>query len=67
MKHNFSQIVDEVNQLDIDEKIEIVNILEKSIAEAKREEFLLDYRQSLTEKHRFSDNIDELKSMLDES
>lgn len=66
MSNRFAQLLDEINGLELDKKIEIANILEKSITETSREEFLTDYQKSKSEQHTFSDNIDELKSMLDE-
>jgi len=64
----FKDIVEKVYSLPIDEKLELKNLLEHNISEARRTEILANYKQSQEEeksgKLTFASNADDLKKML---
>jgi hypothetical protein len=65
---NYSNIVETIYGLSLEEKIEIINLLEHNIADARREEILANGKKSKEEekngKLKFSSKISELKKML---
>ena len=65
----FSDLVNNVRNLSINEKIEIKDIVEKSILEERRDEihecFLKSKQEFKENKLNFSSNIDQLKNMID--
>ncbi|MCA1760308.1 MAG: hypothetical protein LC658_11115 [Bacteroidales bacterium] len=64
----FSDIVDKIYSLPIEEKVELKNLLENNIAESRRNEIASNYAKTREEeksgKLEFSSDIDELKNML---
>lgn len=68
MHLSFHELVDELRDLSLDEKIEIQDIVEKSIIDEKRKIILANCLESKKEysegKLHFSDNISELKKSL---
>lgn len=68
MEQTFSNIIDMVQKLSLDEKEEVKFILDRSIVEQRREEIYNNYKNSKKEyeksKLQFSDNTDELKIMV---
>ena len=71
MQLSFHELVDEVRDLSLDEKIEIKDIVEKSIIEEKRVILRANCLESKKEysdgKLQFTDNINELKKELMDS
>ncbi len=63
---NFSSVIEKVQRLPLEEKEEIMSMLEKNIAEEKRETTLKNYQQTKknADKLRFSSSISKLKKML---
>lgn len=70
MAIRFNNVVDIVQKLSLDEKEEVKFILEKSIAEQRRDEIYRNYVKSKKEHTnknlKFSNSIDELKKMVEE-
>lgn len=68
MAHNFATIVETVKQLSGEEKKELQGLLEKYLAEERRQEIHANYQSSLKELKQntliFSDDIDKLREML---
>jgi hypothetical protein len=68
MKNSFDNLVDDVRNLSLDEKIEIKLILNKSIIEDKRKKILSNYQKSKKEfkenKLTFSNDIKKLNKIL---
>ena len=64
----FNNIVDIIYSLPLDERLELITLLEHNIADARRHEILFNYKTAQDEKSsgklKFSSNIDELKKML---
>ena len=64
----FKDIVEKVYSLPIDEKLELKNLLEHNISEARRTEILANFKQSQEEEKSgkliFASNADDLKKML---
>ena len=64
----FKSIVDTIYNLSLEEKVELKNLLEHNIADARRDEIVSNYKKALEEEKsyelKFSSNIDELKQML---
>ncbi len=64
----FSDVVETVYNLSLEERLELKSILEHNIADARREEILSNFKKTMGEneagKLTFSSNIDELKEML---
>ena len=64
----FKDIVEKVYSLPIEEKLELKNLLEHNISEARRNEILANYKQSQEEEKSgkliFSSNVDDLKKLL---
>lgn len=67
-KNTFGEIVDTIYNLPLEDKLELRNLLENNIAEAKRTEFLKNGKEAKAlekvGKLEFSDNIDALKKIL---
>lgn len=64
----FSDLVDQIYGMPLEDKLELKNLLENNIAEAKREEIASNFKKA-KEEHKsgklgFSSNIVELKNML---
>ena len=70
MAIRFNNVVDIVQKLSLDEKEEVKFILEKSIAEQRRDEIYKNYinsKKEHTDKNlKFSNSINELKKMVEE-
>jgi hypothetical protein len=70
MELTFASVVDEVRQLSIDEKKELVDIIERDLIEERREEILRnceDGRREYEEgKLVFSSNVEELMATLND-
>ena len=68
MKKQFNAMVDSVYNLDLDEKQELKILLEHTIADSRREEIYLNYKEALKkekeEKLYFSSDINKLKKLL---
>ncbi|GHT75899.1 hypothetical protein FACS189456_7580 [Bacteroidia bacterium] len=66
--HSFTNLVDAMYSLPIDERVELKTLLECSIADIRRDEILENYRQAQAENSagalQFSGNIETLKKML---
>ena len=64
----FNNIVDILYNLPLEEKVELKNLLEHNIADARRDEIVLNYKQAQEEekaqKLKFSSDIEELKKMV---
>ena len=64
----FNNIVDTIYNLPLEEKVELKNLLEHNIADARRDEMVSNYKKAQEEekaqKLNFSSNIEELKQML---
>lgn len=64
----FNDIVEKVYSLPLDEKMELKNLLEHHISDARRNEILINYKKSQEEhksgKLKFSSKINDLKKML---
>ena len=64
----FNNIIDILYNLPIEEKVELKNLLERNIADARRDEMVSNYKQAQEEekaqKLRFSSDIEELKQIL---
>ena len=69
MQKTFSELVNNVRNLSLAEKIEIKNIVEKSIIEERRNEiydcYLKSKRENKDDKLKFSDDINQLRKMID--
>ena len=65
---NFNTIVETLYALPLDEKMEIIQLLEHNIAEARRDEIASNYKKAQEELEsnslKFSSQISELKKML---
>ena len=68
MKKPFSDLVEEVKQLDPNEKLELRSLLDKYLVEERRHEILRNYQVSQREEAdlSFSADIDELKAQVSE-
>ena len=65
---NFNTIVETLYALPLDDKMEIIQLLEHNIAEARRDEIASNYKNAQEELEsnslKFSSQISELKKML---
>ncbi len=65
---NFNTILEAIYNLSIEDKMEIKYLLEHNIANARRDEILLNYKNSVLEEKKgelkFSSSISELKNLL---
>jgi len=68
MTFQYNDIVDKIYSLPLEDKVELKKLLENNIADARRAEIQLHYKQSKDEEKSgnldFSSNIDDLKKML---
>ena len=64
----FNNIVETIYGLPLEDRIELKSLLEHNIADSRREEIALSYKEAQEEhksgKLKFSDDIDELMGML---
>lgn len=64
----FNSIVDTIYNLPLEEKVELMNLLEHNIADSRRDEIASNYEKAQEEEKAktlsFSSNIQELKHML---
>ncbi|MBC7554597.1 MAG: hypothetical protein H7257_11530 [Taibaiella sp.] len=64
----FSNVVESVYNLPLEEKLELKSLLEHNIADARRDEIMTSYNQAQEEhkegKLNFSSDVDELMNML---
>ena len=65
---NFNNIVETIYGLSLEDKMEIITLLEHNIADSRREEIEENYKKSAIQqkagKFQFSSKISELKKML---
>ena len=65
---NFNSIVETIYNLPLEDKMEIISLLEHNVADSRREEIVKNYKKSAIEqksgKLKFSSKINELKKML---
>jgi hypothetical protein len=70
MNYSFAEVVEEVKNLSTEEKLELQTLLEKYLAEERREEIFDNYQSSLDElkegKLVFTSDVDTLKGMLND-
>ena len=70
METTFNQLVEEIQKLDKDQKEELKILIEKYLAEERREEIYSNYlsakREAETNQLKFNSDINELKSNLKE-
>ncbi|MDQ3252324.1 MAG: hypothetical protein M3R15_00205 [Acidobacteriota bacterium] len=68
MKDSFAEVVEEVKNLSTEEKLELQTLIEKYLAEERRQEIYENYQASLNElkegKLVFSSDANMLKGML---
>jgi hypothetical protein len=68
MNTTFVDVVEDVKQLSIEEKIELKDLIDSYLIEERREEIHQNYEQSKANladgKLQFSSNLDELEAML---
>lgn len=65
---HFNNIVDFICNLPLEDKVELKNLLEHNIADARRDEMVSNYKKAQEEekaqKLKFSSNIEGIKEML---
>ena len=65
---NFNKLVQTIYDLPLEDRVEIISLLEHNIAEARRNEIAQNFKKSQAEhksgKLEFSSNIEDLKTML---
>jgi hypothetical protein len=70
MKDSFAEVVEDVKNLSLEEKVELQALIEKYLAEERRQEIFDNYQSSLGEmkegKLVFSSDADTLKGMLND-
>jgi len=70
MKDSFAEVVEEVKNLSAEEKLELQILIEKYLAEEKRQEIYENHQASLNElnggKLVFSSDVNMLKGMLND-
>jgi len=70
MKDSFAEVVEEVKNLSTEEKLELQTLIEKYLAEERRQEIFNNHQASLNElnggKLVFSNDTDTLKGMLND-
>ena len=68
MTFHYNDIVDKIYNLPLEDKVELKELLENNIADTRRTEIQLHYKQSKDEEKSgtldFSSNIDDLKNIL---
>ena len=64
----FNSIVDTIYNLSLEDRVELKSLLERNIADSRRNEISSNYKKAQAElknnKMKFSSNIQELKKML---
>ena len=67
---SFSDVVEAIRSLSLEEKQEIQNLLTQYLREERRDELYQSYQRSLLEEQsdelKFSSNINELKQLIEE-
>jgi hypothetical protein len=70
MKDSFAEVVEEIKNLSLEEKLELRALIEKYLAEERRQEIFDNYQSSLDELKEgesvFSSDVDTLKGMLND-
>jgi hypothetical protein len=70
MKDSFAEVVEEVKNLSTEEKLELQTLIERYLAEERRQEILESHQASLDELREgelvFSSDVKTLKGMLDD-
>jgi hypothetical protein len=70
MKDSFAEVVEEVKNLSLEEKLELRALIEKYLAEERRQEIFDNHQSSLDELKEgelvFSSDVDTLKGMLND-
>jgi hypothetical protein len=68
MALNFNEIIEKVLELPLEEKMELIDLLEQQIAEGRQDEIAQNYKEAQSDlsadKMNFSSDIDELQKML---
>ncbi len=68
MEYQFSEMVEKIYNLPLQDKMELKNLLEHNIAEERRNEIDVNYKKSKQEHNsgnlHFTSNINDLKKML---
>lgn len=66
---NFSDVVEDVKELNLDEKEQLSRLLDRLIAEERREEIFFNYQEarSLESGFQFTDSLEMLKKRLSQS
>lgn len=66
---NFSDVVEEVKELNLDEKEQLSRLLDRLIAEERREEIFSNFQdaRSLESGFQFTDSLESLKKRLSHS
>lgn len=66
---NFSDVVEQVKELNLDEKEQLFHLLDRLIAEERREEIFSNYQEarSLESSFQFTDSLEMLKKRLSQS
>ena len=60
----FSDVVEEVKELTLDEKEDLMNMLQNIIIEERRNDILQNYEDSKQETRRFTNNMSDLRKRL---
>ena len=60
----FSDVVEEVKELTLDEKEDLMNMLKNIIIEERRNDILQNYEDSKQETRRFTNNMSDLRKRL---
>jgi hypothetical protein len=60
----FSDVVEEVKELTLDEKEDLMNMLKNIIIEERRNEILQNYEDSKQETRQFTNNMSDLRKRL---
>lgn len=68
MALNFNEVIEKVLELPLEEKMELIDLLEQQIAEGRRDEIAKNYKEAQSDlsadRMNFSSDIDELQKML---
>jgi hypothetical protein len=60
----FSDVVEEVKELTLDEKEDLMNMLKNIIIEERRNDILQNYEESKQETRQFTNNMSDLRKRL---
>ena len=60
----FSDVVEEVKELTLDEKEDLMNMLKNIIIEERRDDILQNYEDSKQETRQFTNNMNDLRKRL---